>query len=259
MPIQTDFTFGQQIAHIAARAAAPTDLLGLLRGLVGTDPPKNSCRKWTGKGFNMIWRPNHGGQSGPEDFFLELNFTEEALEFTDITPPGPNGIANRGLLQNDVPLGGVAYMQTIFDSFDQNGQHFEVGVWANVPATTNPNEPATIVRMGSIPHGTTINLQGRAFSVPEPQFDVASIQPFPIGHPDQPTNFPAQDLSRPSQSRTPRNRVTALTQPQLNNPNLFLSEAIAPQKIFSKQPCSPSRPIPAFQGRYRTRAEVRLT
>jgi hypothetical protein len=123
-------------------------------------------------------------------------------------------------------------MQTIFDSFDQSGQHFEVGVWANVPATTNPNEPATIVRMGSIPHGTTINLQGRAFSVPEPQFDVASIQPFPIGHPDQPTNFPAQDLSRPSQSRTPRNRVTALTQPQLNNPNLFLSEAIAPQKIL---------------------------
>jgi hypothetical protein len=87
MPIQTDFTFGQQIAHIAARAAAPTDLLGLLRGLVGTDPPKNSCRKWTGKGFNMIWRPNHGGQSGPEDFFLELNFTEEALEFTDTSWP----------------------------------------------------------------------------------------------------------------------------------------------------------------------------
>ena len=130
MPIETDFTFGHQIAQTAARAAAPADLLGLLRGLVGTDPPppKNPHRKWTGKGFNMIWRPNHGGQSGPEDFFLELNFTDETLEFTDITSPGPTGIANRGFLQNDIPLGGVAYMQTIKDSFDGSGQHFEPGV-----------------------------------------------------------------------------------------------------------------------------------
>jgi hypothetical protein len=232
MPIRTDFTFGHQISRIAAHAAVPSDLLGLLRGLVGTDPPQNSFRKWTGKGFNMIWRPNHGGQSGPQDFFLELNFTEEVLEFADITSPGPNGIANRGLLQNDVPLGGVAYMETIRDSFDQSGQHFELGLWANLPATTNPNEPATIVRMGSIPHGTTINLQGRAFSAPEPDFDVASIQPFPIDHPEQPLNFPDQDLSRPSQSRTPLNRVTSLTQPQLNNPNLFLSEAISHQTIL---------------------------
>lgn len=236
MPIETDFKFGQRIAQIATRAAAPADLLGLLRGLVGTDPPppKNPQRKWIGKGFNMIWRPNHGSQSGPKDFFLELNCTDEILEFTDITPPGPTGIVNRSFLQNDVPLGGVAYMQTIFDSFDQSGQHFETGVWANVPATTNPDEPATIVRMGSIPHGTTINLQGRAISVPPPQlqFDVASIQPFPIGQPNQPSNFPEQDLSLPSQSRTPLNHVAALTQQQLNNPNSFLSETIAPQTIL---------------------------
>jgi hypothetical protein len=62
--------------------------------------------------------------------------------------------------------------------------------------------------------------------------DVASIQPFPVGQPDHPINFPEQDLSRPSQSRTPLNQVAALTQPQLNNPNLFLSEAIAPQHIL---------------------------
>jgi hypothetical protein len=113
MPIETDFTFAQRIAYTATRAAAPADLLGLLRGLVGTDPPppKNPQRKWTGKGFNMIWRPNHGGQSGPEDFFLELNFTDEILEFTDITPPGPLAIANRGFFQDDIPFGGVAYMQ----------------------------------------------------------------------------------------------------------------------------------------------------
>jgi len=110
----------------------------------------------------MIWRPNHGGQSGPQDFFLELNFTDETLEFTDIT--GATGIANRGFLQDDIPLGGFAYLrgfaylQSITDSFDGTGQHFEPGVWVNVPSITNPNEPPTIVRMGSIPHGTTINL-----------------------------------------------------------------------------------------------------
>jgi hypothetical protein len=231
MPIETDFAFAQRIAHTAARAAAPTDLLGLLRGLVGTDPPppNNPHRKWTGKGFNMIWRPNHGGQSGPEDFFLELNFTDETLEFTDITGAG---IANRGLLQNDIPLGGVAYMQTIRDSFDGSGQHFEPGVWANVPATTNPNEAATIVRMGSIPHGTTINLQGRAFSAPQPQFAAVSIKPFPNGQPNNPIDFPAQNLSIPSRSRTPLNQVAALTQPQLNDPSLFLSEAIGHQTIL---------------------------
>lgn len=257
MPIETDFAFAQRIAHIAARAAAPTDLLGLLRGLVGTDPPppNNPQRKWTGKGFNMIWRPNHGGQSGPEDFFLELNFTDETLEFLDITGAG---IANRGLLQNDIPLGGVAYMQTIRDSFDGSGQHFEPGVWANVPATTHPNEQETIVRIGSIPHGTTINLQGRAFSAPQPQFAAVSIKPFPNGQPNNPIDFPAQNLSIPSQSRTPLNQVAALTQLQLNDPNLFLSEAIG-HRLFSKQRCSSSRPTPASRGRYRTRAEVRLT
>src|SRR2546423_10377005 len=122
MPIETDFTFDQQIAP---RAAAPADLLGLLRGLVGTDLDKPQ-REWKGKGFNMIWRPNHG-QSGPKDFFLELNFTDETLAFTDIT--GNNGIANRGFLQNDIPLGGVAYLQTIKDRFDATRQHFEPGVW----------------------------------------------------------------------------------------------------------------------------------
>lgn len=139
---------------------------------------------------------------------MELNFTDEMLEFTDITG---TGIANRGFLQRDITLGGVAYLQTINDSFDATGQHFEPGVWANVPASTNPNEPTTIVRMGSIPHGTTINLQGRAFSVEEPQLDVASITPFNIGHPDQLLNFPEQNLNTPSQSRTPLNRVAGLT------------------------------------------------
>ena len=35
----------------------------------------------------------------------------------------------------------------------------EPGIWAHVPPTTNPNEPSTVVRMGSIPHGTVILAQ----------------------------------------------------------------------------------------------------
>jgi hypothetical protein len=222
MPIETRFAFAHQIAP------GTGDLLGLLRGLVGTQPQEKAQRTWTGKGFNMIWRPNHG-QSGPKDFFLELNFTDETLAFTDITG---NGIANRGLLQNDIALGAVGYLQTISDSFDRTGQHFEPGVWANVEATTNPNESGTIVRMGSIPHGTTINLQGRAFLVTQPQFAVASIIPFNIGHPDQLVNFPEQNLSTPSQSRTSLDHVADLKQTHLNDPNLFLSDAIASQTIL---------------------------
>jgi hypothetical protein len=56
MPIETDFTFAHQIGQIAPRAAAPADLLGFLRGLVGTDPPNKPKREWKGKGINMIWR-----------------------------------------------------------------------------------------------------------------------------------------------------------------------------------------------------------
>ncbi len=233
MPIDTDFSFAHRI-RAASNLAAP-DLLGLLRGFVGDEPAGKAQRTWKGTGFNMIWRPNFGGQSGPKDFFLELNLTSETLAFTDITG---SGIANRGFLQSEIALGGVSYLQTVNDSFDDSGQHFEPGVWANIPVTTNPdepNEPGTVVRMGSIPHGTTINLQGRSFTAPAPKFDVASITPFKIGSPDDGetglVHFDEEDLTKPSDSRTPLNRVASLTPDQLKNPNLFLSQAIAGQTI----------------------------
>ncbi|MDB5575057.1 MAG: hypothetical protein JWR80_233 [Bradyrhizobium sp.] len=233
MPIETNFSF-QQIVRSTRLGAVPEDLLGLLRGFVGNQPAKKPQRSWKGPGFNMIWRPNFDGESGPSRHFLQLNMTEETLEFTDITG---GGIANRGLLQKDIALGGVAYIQSIDDSFDNTGQHFEPGVWAHVPKTDNPNEPTTVVRMGSIPHGTTINMQGTAFTVPQPRFDTSSITPFRIGSPDDGAtdlvHFPEEDLSIPSASRTNLARVASLTQAQLSNPNLFLSQAIAGQTILS--------------------------
>src|SRR5262249_43661957 len=132
--------------------AAQPDMLGLLRGFVGSSPTGDAKRTWKGSGFNMLWRPNHG-QSGNKDFFLQLMFTEEELRFTEITG---YGIVNRGFLQDDIVLGSVAYLQQIKDAFDQSGQHFEPGVWINVPQLTNPTEVASVARLGSIPHGATI-------------------------------------------------------------------------------------------------------
>jgi hypothetical protein len=230
VPIVTNFAFNQAFA---AGATIPADLLGPLRGFIGqliVRPDQRQQRSWKGTGFNLIWRPNFGGQSGPKDFFLELNLTNEALEFLDIT--GTTGIANRGLLQTDVPLGGLGYLQTIFDRFDNSAQHFEPGVWTSVPKTNTPDEPTTVVRMGSIPHGTTINLQGTGFTAPtpRPQFDHASITPFQIGSRDDGNtnlvHFPEENLTQSSSSRTDLSHVAGLTQAHLINPNLFLSEAV---------------------------------
>ncbi|MER8728980.1 heme-binding protein [Mesorhizobium sp. M1227] len=234
MPIETNFKFQQLHPAGEQPHALPPDFLGLLRGFVGAPKADGKAqRTWTGSGFNMIWRPNFGNEFGPTDFFLELNFTDETLDFNDIS--GPTGIANRGLLQEGIFLGGVAYLQTINDSFDNSGQHFEPGVWNNVPQTTDPSEPATVVRMGTIPHGTTINLQGRAFEVAQPQFQSASITPFTIGSADDAAtnliHFPEEILTNVTESRTPLANVAGLTQQQLTDPNIFLSQAIAGQTI----------------------------
>jgi hypothetical protein len=208
----------------------PPDLLGPLRGFVGDQPE----RHWKGTGFNLIWRPNFGNQFGGKDFFLELNLTDETLDFRDITG---SGIANRGSLQGDVALGGLGYLQTICDHFDNSPQHFEPGVWANVPKTDNPDEPSTVVRMGSIPHGTTFNLQGTGFPVPRPQFETASITPFKVGSRDDGNtnlvHFDEEDITKPSSSRTDLSHLAGLTQPHLTNPNLFLSEVIDAQTPIS--------------------------
>ena len=92
MPIDTEFRFNQ--AHPSGvQVEAVADFLGLLRGLVGHEPAAQPQRTWRGAGFNMIWRPNFDSEFGTKDFFLELNFTDETLSFTDIG--GATGVANR--------------------------------------------------------------------------------------------------------------------------------------------------------------------
>ncbi|MBV8575752.1 MAG: LysM peptidoglycan-binding domain-containing protein [Acetobacteraceae bacterium] len=203
---------------IAGRTDTP---LGFLEGLKGT---------WIGNGFNVIWRPFHGVPPNPnQDHFLELNLTEETLRFEEI--PGP--IPNRGLLQPDINMFGLWYLQTIADANikDPNGVpaglHLEPGIWATVPETDHPQEVPTVVRMASIPHGTTILAQGVASPSSEgPLIRDVSITPFEIGNPAKLIPFPESTLSNPSQFRTPREGLVGIDQAIVDNPNVVLKRAI---------------------------------
>jgi len=189
--------------------------LGPLAGLVG---------KWSGRGFNVIWRPNH---TPGQDRFLELNLTSEQLEFTAI--PGP--IPNRGLLQPDMNMFGVTYLQQISDANLNAGLHVEPGLWAAVPATTDPLVPPTVVRLASIPHGTTILAQGVSGTSAVPTLPDTSIKPFPIGNSANRIDFPEQTLATPTNFRTSGAGLTGITQTMVDNPSTVVQQAIVGQHI----------------------------
>jgi len=221
-------------------AAAAVNPLGLLAALPG---------KWVGKGFNQIWRPFHG----TSDRFLELNLTKETLEFSRSV----GAIPNRGLLQPDIELAGIYYLQQVKDVLAGVGIHVEPGFWVTAPLTTNPAEPATVARMASIPHGTTVNAQGTAIAFSgRPTINPVSIRPFPIGS-APPLNtavafppFNEANLSVPTTFRLPNPIPPSITQAMVNNPNSVLTAAIAGQTIThttvltisTKAPAAPPPP-----------------
>jgi hypothetical protein len=205
-------------AHAAVAAAA--DPLGPLAPLAGT---------WKGHGLNTIWRPHH--PAAQQDRFLELNLTDETIVFTKINGPIPN----RGLLMPDINMFGLTYMQQISESGSGAGLHIEPGIWANVPHTTAPNEPPTVVRMASIPHGTTILAQGKTeFHQGGPQhIPDNNIVPFFFGNPEPSNsdadfqqgvqNFPELNLGHATQFR---HASPGVTQAMVRNPNSVLQAAI---------------------------------
>jgi hypothetical protein len=211
-------------------AAEPQDELGPLAGLVGEDGKGT----WEGKGFNTIWRP-HPLAEGGQDRFLELNITSEKLVFERIK----GKIPNRGLLMPDINMFGLTYLQQIEGVDPPEGLHIEPGIWVNVPPTTNPAEAATVVRMASIPHGTTILAQGTALSVDGgPQIAQANIIPFRIGTTQPPNSdfataaatFTELNLATPTAFRQ---QAAAVTQAMVENPNGVLLTDIAGQNITS--------------------------
>jgi hypothetical protein len=184
---------------------------------------------WIGHGFNAIWRPHH--PVAQSDRFLELNVTDETLVFTRI--PGP--IPNRGLAMPDIEMFGLTYLQQISGSISKAGLHIEPGIWAAVPQTSDPNEPPTVVRMASIPHGTVVLAQGVAEVHPGgPQvIPDNNILPFFFGTPAPANNqfdaaaqtFPELNLSIPTQFRSAPG-PPAVTQDMVKNPNSVIQQAL---------------------------------
>src|ERR1700679_691605 len=150
--------------------------LGALALLAGT---------WRGPGFNAIWRPDNPESdpitlpADPTKRSLELNLTNDSFDFHVI----PGVVPNRGLNpQTDLSLYGLHYLQRVSDADPSPGPkvkpvgysttakqalHIEPGLFMNVPASTQPPpgdtplvDKDTIVRMGSIPHGVTVLMQG---------------------------------------------------------------------------------------------------
>jgi hypothetical protein len=147
---------------------------------------------WRGPGFNAIWRPDNPEsrpQTNPSDQtkrLLELNLTHDSFDFHVI----PGVVPNRGLNpQTDLSLYGLHYLQRVSDADPvpskkvhphgysttaRQALHIEPGLFMNVPASSPPpvtvpptpnNDPPivykdAIVRMGSIPHGVTVLMQG---------------------------------------------------------------------------------------------------
>ena len=220
----------------AAVVAAPTPDLGPLTAFVGT---------FAGNGFNTIFRPNNSKTPtplpipvAPGDNILELNLTSESLAFS----PSLGSVPNRGTTpQGDIFLNGVPYLQTIQDVTTPGqsvGIHAEPGLWMNIPPTDDPAEGPTVTRMGSIPHGTTIEAQGTFLSVSGPPIiKPVDITPFVTGStPPKLIPFPSQTAATQGTPRIPQDLTSfiangTITQAMLDDPTTVLRNQIAGQTI----------------------------
>lgn len=201
---------------------------------------------WHGTGFNTIFRPDNPETPSsetlphplpPSDNVLELNLTLETLSFS----ASIGHVPNRGRVQGDIFLNGVPYLQAIEDVTTGKpvGIHLEPGLWMAVPPTKRPEEGPTLVRMASIPHGTTICAQGtsRTFSG-APSIPVADITPFVAGDPKGKIRFESQEADDPTTRRIPQDLspfITAgtITQAILNDPNTVLRNHLSGQHVIS--------------------------
>ncbi|HEX2822110.1 MAG TPA: heme-binding protein [Streptosporangiaceae bacterium] len=236
--VPSGFRF-REVSNLTAprTAVTPVAPLGPLTAFTGT---------FRGSGFNTIFRPDSTATPTPlpvpvsgSDNVLELNLTQETLSFS----PSLGDVPNRGTgAQGDILLNGVPYVQAIRDVTvpgQPAGIHFEPGLWLAVPATTDPLvKEATVVRMASIPHGTTIQAQGtsRTFAGP-PGIAAVDITPTLTGTTQQ-VPFPSQTATDDKTARIPQNLspfITAgtITQAMLTDPNTFLRNHITSQTVTS--------------------------
>ena len=228
--LPSNFEFGEVPSTEGSTLASPrpqAPSLGPLSAFTGT---------FHGHGFNTIFRPDIGSPtklpiSVASDNILELNLVSQTLSFS--RPLG--SVPNRGEVTPDIFLNGVTYLLTVNDITDPAkpiGIHFEPGLFMNVPATKDPAEGTSLVRMASIPHGTTICAQGLSETVSGPP----TIPPVSITPNSGP--FPSQTASNQRTARIPQDlsrfiKDGSITQAILDDPNTILRDAIAHQTILS--------------------------
>jgi hypothetical protein len=252
LSMPAEFRF-DEVSSLAEPKAAPTPApsLGPLAAFSGT---------FRGKGFNTIFRPDTGTPTklpvpATDDNLLELNLTAETLSFS----PSLGAVPNRGEVQADINLNGVPYLQVISDvtiAGQNTGIHFEPGLWMAVPATSDPAEGTTFMRMASIPHGTTVLAQGKAVTANgKPAFPVVPITPFPIGSAaNSGSPFPSQTAAATGTVRIPQDLtpfITAgtITQAMLDNPASLLSTHLTGLTVTSNTAITVStRPTPPLFG-----------
>ncbi len=234
--LPSDFRFDEVPPGPRTTGTVSTPPLGVLASFTGT---------WQGSGFNTIFRPDNPISASAEklphplpaiDNLLELNLTSEELAFS----PALGNVPNRGEIQEDVFINGVPYVQSVKDvtSGAPVAIHLEPGLWMAVPATKQPAEGETLVRMASIPHGTTICAQGSSqFFGGAPVIAPAEITPFVAGDPAQKIHFPSQEAAngltqRIPQDLTPFIAAGTITQEILNDPNSVLRKHNSGQTIL---------------------------
>jgi hypothetical protein len=225
--LPSDFQFDAVHATAAAAQHTAAPSLGPLAHFRGA---------FRGNGFNTIFRPDNSFTPTHlpipvpgSDNVLELNLTHETLSFS--APLG--SVPNRGSVQGDAFLNGVPYLQTINDVTTGRpiGIHLEPGLWVIVPPTQDPHEGSTLVRMASIPHGTTINAQGTFQQhAGAPNFGTQDITPFVEGSPGNLIPFPSQTANGHGTARIPQDLTSfinqgTITQAILSDPNNVLREA----------------------------------
>lgn len=217
---------GTLITSSVFRAAAPSGVtlarLGPLKELPGT---------WVGTGFNLVSLPNGQNGNKPLPFFLKLNRTFETLNFTKIGGPIPN----RGSSQGDIFFVGLHYFQEVSNLETSELMHLEPGLWLNLPVSTAPNEPRSLARLGTIPHGDALLAQGNLINNGDPlpggpKINPVDSTPFTL---DPATGARKNDTNpaylAPFQS--PVKPPPGITPAIVANPNLILTNAISGQKI----------------------------
>ena len=239
--LPSDFFFGElRPDHSKPAPPAIPPPLGPLAAFAGD---------FAGNGFNTIFRPDSEATptqlpkdpppNPPHDNILELNLTSETLSFSKSL----GSVPNRGTdTQPDAFLNGIPYVQQINDITihgESTPIHFEPGLWMHVPQTVVPNIAATVTRMASIPHGTTIDAQGLVTNPTPGPPDIKPVDITPIviatGQPVNP-KFPSQTAANGITLRIPQDLTpfsSRITQAMLDDPNSVLRAHISKQKILT--------------------------